>query len=227
MAAMPRLSLQAPALLARGERVISTDERTGMPALERLQPAMPMGPGRVERRECAYSRRGTVTLIANFDVAQGHVIAPSMGPTRTAEDCVTHRRRTVASEPAVPRWHFVTDTLNLHQSESLVRFVAQYDGITADLGHKATCGMLKSMAPRAAFFSAPTQRIVCHSTPKYASWLNQIDMWFSILVWKLLKRASCSSVADLQTPVLAFITYCNATMAKPFTWTYGRQPLSV
>jgi hypothetical protein len=66
-----------------------------------------------------------------------------------------------------------------------------------------------------------------HYTPKHAFWMNQIEMWFSILVRKLLKRASFTSVEELQAKVLAFIEYFNATMAKPFNWTYGRQPLSV
>src|SRR5262249_15132280 len=107
--------LQAQALLDVGERVLSTDEMTGIQALERKHPAIPMGPGRVERRECEYIRHGTVTLIANFDVAQGTVVAPSLGPTRTEEDFAAHIARTVASDPAVTRWHFVSDNLNIHQ----------------------------------------------------------------------------------------------------------------
>src|SRR6476619_6656518 len=120
---MTTLYAQAPALLAAGERVLSTDEMTGIQALERKHPTRLMEPGQEERREFEYLRRGTVTLIANFDVAQGTVVAPSLGPTRTEEDFVAHITRTVASDDAATRWHFVLDNLNIHQSESLVRFV--------------------------------------------------------------------------------------------------------
>jgi hypothetical protein len=221
------LYAHAPALWAAGERVLSTDEMTGIQALERKHPTRLMAPGQAERREFEYIRHGTITLIANFDVAQGTVVTPSLGPTRTEEDFVAHMMRTGAADPAVTRWHFVTDNRNIHQSASLGRFVAEPDGLPDDVGHKGTQGILRSMTTRAAFLAEPPHRIGLHYTPKHASWMKQIELWFSILVRKLLKRASCTAVEDVQARILAFVEYFNTTMAKPFQWTYGRKPLYV
>lgn len=207
---------------------MSSDELTGVQALERAAPGLPLRPGRVERREFEYIRHGTRSFMINFDVVSGRVICPSCGPTRTEADFLAHIRQTVASDPSARRWHFVVDNLNTHCSASLVRYVAEVEGLpAASLGVKEQTGILRSMATRAAFLSEAAHRIVFHYTPKHGSWLNQVEIWLSILVRKLLRRGSFTSVEDLQAKVLAFIEYFNRTMAKPYRWTYQGKPLHV
>ncbi len=209
----------APPLAARGERVGSSDEVTGVQALERAHPGLPSVPGKVERREFAYVRHGTRTCILSRAVATGQVVAPSVGPTRPEADFLAHSQGVVASDPAATRWHFVVDNLNTHQSEALVRDVAARDGCPGVLGVQGTTGVLARQPSRAAFLRDPSHTIVFHDTPKHSSWLNQSAIWRSILTRKLLKRGSFTSGEDLQAQGLAFIAYHNRTMAKPFTWT--------
>ncbi len=199
---------------------MSTDELTGVQALERKHPGLPLAPGKVERREFEYIRHGTRSFIISRDVATGLIVEPYGGPRRTEADFLQHVEAVVASDRAAQRWHFVVDNLDTHRSESLVRWVARESGLGLELGKKGKRGILANRESRAAFLSDPSHRIVFHYTPKHTSWMNQVEIWLSILVRKLLQRGSFKSVTDLKEKVLDFIDYYNRTMAKPFKWTY-------
>jgi DDE superfamily endonuclease len=216
--------LEAPALEQQGTHTMSTDEKTGMQATERKYPTLPTRPGLVERREFEYIRHGTLCLIPSFNVATGRIDFATIGPTRSEDDFAKHIEATVAKEPTA-RWIFVSDQLNTHMSESLVRLVAQHCQITQDLGVKGECGILKSMETRKEFLSDRSHAIRFQYTPRHCSWLNQVEIWFGVLTRKLLKRGTFSSVEDLRRRVLAFIDYFNAVLAKPYKWTYTGRPL--
>jgi len=212
---------QAVPRAQQGERSISMDELTGVQAIQRKHPDLPMQSGHVLRREFEYIRHGTLSWFINFDIVTGYVLEPSWGPTRNEEDALAHLQRLIASDPTATKWHVILDNLNIHQSESLVRWVAEREGIAAEtLGSKGKSGILHSMESRAAFLHDPSHQVVFYYTPKHASWMNQVEIWLSILVRKLLKRGNFLSLDDLRDQILAFIAYYNRTMAKPIKWTY-------
>jgi hypothetical protein len=206
-------------LLAQGINVVSVDEKTGIQALERLHPTKLPTPGSCERREFEYKRHGTCCLIASLEVSLGQLIAPTISPTRKEKDFAQHIEGVIATDKHAS-WCFILDQLNTHRAETLVRLVACHCNLTIDLGEKGKSGILKSMASRTAFLTDSSHRIRFVYTPTHTSWLNQIEMWFSILVRKLLKRASFHSVDELAAKIQTFIDYFNHTLARPFQWKF-------
>lgn len=218
----------APARLKdEGIHTVCVDEKTGIQALERIAPTRPMRPGQVEKQEFEYTRHGTQTLIGNFEVATGRVIAPTVQATRDEADFARHIGQTIATD-AQAGWIFVADNLTTHCSATLVLLVAGLCGIPAGaLGQKGKRGVLASVATRKAFLTDASHRVRFVYVPKHTSWLNQVEIWFSVLARRVIRRGSFRSTADLRDRILQFIDYFNRTMAKPYKWTYAGRPLNV
>ena len=180
-----------------GAVVLSIDEKTGMQALERRFPDRPAAPGRRRRREFEYRRHGTQSLLCAFEVHRGRVVG-ACGATRTADDLVQFMEQIAALYPTGPV-HVIWDNLNIHFDGEERRWSA----FNARHGH----------------------RFVFHYTPKHASWVNQVELFFSILQRQCLRDASFHSSEELRTAVLQFITAWNRDRAHPFRWTFTGYPL--
>jgi DDE superfamily endonuclease len=210
-----------------GIHTVCVDEKTGIQALERIAPTKPMRPGQVEKREFEYTRHGTQTLIANFEVATGRAITPTVQQTRDEADFARHIERTVATDPKAG-WIFVADNLTTHCSETLVLLVAGLCALPIEsLGKKGKSGVMRSVRTRKEFLMDPSHRVRFVYTPKHTSWLNQVEIWFSVVARRVIRRGSFRSKDDLRDHLLRFIEYFNRTMAKPYKWTYAGRPLNV
>ena len=219
---------RAGELAAEGIKLYSSDECTGIQAKERLNADRPLKKGQVRRVEYEYIRHGTMCLTANFEIATGEIQSPTIRETRTEADFVEHIGQTVDRYPEAAGWWFIVDQLNTHKSESLVRLVAEKEGIKqSKLGEKGKSGILESMKTRQEFLAQAGHRIRFIYTPKHCSWLNQVEIWFSILSKKLVKWGNFKSKEDLKSQLEKFIEYFNQTMAKPFKWTFKGFPLRI
>jgi transposase len=156
--------------------------------------------------------------MASFEVATGKVYGELLD-TRGNEDFLKFVINRVATDPK-GQWVFIVDQLNTHKSTELTKWVAKECGIKDDLGVERKRGIIKSMNTRAEFLSDESHRIRFVYTPKHCSWMNQIEIWFSIISKRLLKRTSCCSLDELKNKILEFISFFNETMARPFKWTY-------
>ena len=217
-----RLYLKAPVLYRQGELILCTDEKTGIQALERKHPGRPAQPGKIELREPEYLRHGTRCLLATFMVPPGLVYG-DVTARRTNQDFRRHMSHTVqwlgACCPQATKFHWVMDNLNTHWSLEVCRLFARLNGVKFEPKH------LKCGPQRRAFLTDPAHRHVIHYTPKHGSWLNQVEMWFSVLERRVLRRGSFTSRADLVRKILAYIAYYNVSKAHPYAWTYTGTPL--
>lgn len=202
---------------SEGTRVISVDEKPGIQALERDGATLPTRGGQVERREFNYIRHGTQVLTGNLDLATGKLVSPTIADTRTEADFVEHIERLIQSAPDAS-FVILCDQLNTHKSESLVRFIARVLGDDQLLGEKGKSGILKNMPSRQTYLSDPEHRIRFVSTPKHCSWLNSIEVWFSILAQHVLKRGNFLSLDDLQHKIQHSILYYNERLATVWKW---------
>ena len=191
------LYLQARPLAEKAVHLISTDEKTGIQALERIAETKPMRCGQPEKIEFEYTRHGTLCLMPSFDVATGKIVTHHLGETRNEEDFAKHIEATIKTAPA-DEWIFISDQLNTHKSATLVELVARLTDFKGKLGVKAKSGILQDTKTREAFLSDSSHRIRFAYTSKHCSWLNQVEIWFGILVKKVIKRGNFISNTDLQ-----------------------------
>jgi hypothetical protein len=217
-----RLYLKAPLLYQKGELIVCTDEKTGIQALERKHPGKPTGPGLIELRESEYIRHGTRCLLATFVVPTGRVYG-DVTARRTNQDFRRHIRHSVewleGHYGQAVKFHWVMDNLNTHWSLKVCQLFAQLNGVPFE------AKKLKRGAQRREFLTDPSYKHVIHYTPKHGSWLNQVELFFSVLQRRLIRRGNFLSKADLTRKILEYIDYYNAYKAHPYDWTYTGKPL--
>lgn len=201
------------------EYLFSVDEKTGMQALERKTLSM-VKAGKALRMEYEYIRHGTTSLMGAVHVGTGQMEFYRIHPTRKEEDFVTFIDSLCTQLGPEARIQILVDQLNIHKSESIVRYIADQIGFTGELGIKRRQGILKNLASRMAFLENENHRIRFLFTPKHCSWLNPIENWFGRLQKHRLNHASFSSVPDLEEKMTKYIQFANKHLSKPYKWKF-------
>ena len=201
--------------------VLSVDEKTGVQAIERHEATAPKSKGGHKRREYEYERHGTTTLIAAVDVGKGELINAHLQPTRDEQDFGNFIKETVSMLPEMDKVVILSDQLNTHLSETLVRFIAEEGGYTQeDLGVKGGSGILKNMQTRKEFLECEYHRVRIIFTPKHCSWLNPIENWFAKIQRHVIKNGNFVSVKELEDKIRSYIAFYNDQLAKPLKWKF-------
>lgn len=216
--AICKLYVDAPRLYQQGRLLICCDEKTGMQILQRKYPTQRAEPGKPEKREAEYIRHGTRALIASFAVPTGEVVW-DLGPTRTSQDFGRHITNVAYHFRQFDRFDWVLDNLNTHWSLEVCEYIAALSNVPI------APRQLRTGAQRRAFLTDPTHKHVFHFTPKHGSWLNQVELWFSVLSRRFLKRGDFAGAAEFEQRLRAFLDAYNAHYAHPYRWTYTGQPL--
>lgn len=211
------LYLNALEMYRRGEILLCVDEKTSIQALQRKHPTLLGQAGSITKIEHEYTRHGTRCLTAGLEVATGAVLG-MLTANRPAEVFAEFVRQVCDRYAQAPRLHLVLDNLNTHYHLLICQLIAD----------RCDCdpGPLKTGPQRKQFLTDSSKRIVFHFTPTHASWLNQIEIWFSTLTRKVIRRGDFASLEDLEAKILAFIDYHNAYSARPYKWTYTGKPLA-
>jgi transposase len=216
--AICRLYVEAPRLYQQGQLVICCDEKTGMQILQRKYPTQPARPGKPEKREFEYIRHGTRALITSFVVPTGEVVW-DLGPTRTSSDFAAHLLRVVRRFSAWQQITWVVDNLNTHWSLEACEILAALNG------RPFLPRALKTGQQRKAFLADPGYPYRFVFTPTHGSWLNQVELWFSVLARRFLRRGDFASPAEFAARLRAFLDDYNERQAHPYRWTYTGEPL--
>lgn len=210
--------VRAPRLYEHGELTICTDEKTGMQILQRIHPTQPARPGHPEKQENDYLRHGTRALIASFVVATGEVVA-DLGLTRTSADFAAHLLHVANHFTGWQRITWVLDNLNTHWSLEVCEVLAMLNDVPFDPRS------LQTGSQRRAFLTDPEHAYRFLYTPKHGSWLNQVELWFSVLARQFLKRGNFASPAEFEERLHRYLDHYNIHHAHPYRWTYTGEPL--
>jgi transposase len=168
--------------------VFCVDEKTAIQALDRLDPVLPLSPGRAECHGFEYFRHGTLSLYAALETSSGAVVGKT-ATRHTSAEFVAFLADVLATQPEGKTIHIIADNLSAHKTKRVVAFLEDHPNVSM------------------------------HYTPTYASWLNQIEIWFSKIQRDIIARGVFTSKTDLKRKIMKYIRRYNK-VARPFKWSY-------